>query len=169
LLIIPLHTQGTPTLGFLLLADKEQRQWSRHLLTSLETLTKQFAWFRLHRYRTKRQAQENQALQTLNWYKHRCLETLHQSVTQSISALLDFHALTPSPLYRSGSNRPNLNDLTRISTTAISSAGQPLQQMRRKQLLQQLRTDFSDYEASPEGRGVATDSELTPLTLGKHN
>jgi len=165
LLIIPLHTQGTPTLGFLLLADKEQRQWSRHLLTSLETLTKQFAWFRLHRYRTKRQAQENQALQTLNWYKHRCLETLHQSVTQSISALLDFHTLTPSPLYGGGSNRPNLNDLTRISTTAISSGGQPLQQMRRKQLLQQLEQTLAIMKPVLKEEEWQLTANLRPLPL----
>ena len=138
LLVLPLYTEGMPIAGFVLLADREERQWPHHLLMPLETLTQQFAWFRQYRYRLSRHAQEREALQRLNWYKHRCLETLHESVTQNISVLLDFQTLTPPLLDGSGFNRPHSKDLAQINTQAASSSGQSLRQMRRKQLLQSL-------------------------------
>ena len=139
LLVIPLYTEGMPITGFVLLADQEERQWPHHLVMPLETLMQQFASFRQYRYRLSWHAQEREALQTLNWYKHRCLEMLHQSVTQSISALLDFQqVLTPPLLDGSRLNRPSVQDLAQMNTPVGSSSGQPLQQMRRRQLLQSL-------------------------------
>jgi len=115
-LLMALHTDATPTTGFILLALDES-QLPQHLLMPIATLNQQFAWFRQYRCSLYQHTQDHQTLQTLNWYKQRCLETLHQSVTQSLCALLDFQATMP--------NAPQSNE-------------QRLQKMRRKQLLQQL-------------------------------
>ena len=128
LLIIALHTPGIPTTSFILVADLSQRQFPHHLLMPLETLNHQFAWFRQYRYSLSQHAQENETLQTLNWYKHQCLETLHQSVTQSLSALFDFQAMLPN----------SSEQINRDSPQLTQTNGQRLLQMRRKQLLQQL-------------------------------
>ena len=128
LLIIALHTPGMPTTSFILLADEAKRQLPHHLLMPLATLNQQFAWFRQYRYSLSRHAQENETLQTLNWYKHQCLESLHQSVSQSLSALFDFQALRPN------SSEQMNRKLSQITPTD----DQRLLQMRRKQLLQQL-------------------------------
>lgn len=115
-LLMALHTDDTPPTGFILLALDES-QLPQHLLMPMATLNQQFAWFRQYRYSLYQYTQDHQTLQTLNWYKQRCLETLHQSVTQSLCALLDAQAMMP--------NLPLSNE-------------QRLASMRRKQLLQQL-------------------------------
>jgi hypothetical protein len=139
LLVIALHTGETPTTGILLLADLEERQWPHHLLPSLETLTQQFAWFHHYRHYLSRHAQEEVDLQTLNWYKHRCLEILHQSVRESVSALLELEAKMWPVTRTNELNRPNPIDLGEISTNPAPSSANPLRQMRRLQLLQQLQ------------------------------
>ena len=139
LLVIALHTGTTPTTGILLLADHEERQWPRHLLPPLETLTQQFAWFRHYRHRLSRQSQENEDLQMLNWYKHRCLETLHISLAQSLTTLLNLETNIPQLSTSTGEfNGSNLKDLGEINTQPSSSRTQPLYKMRRQQLLHQL-------------------------------
>jgi GAF domain-containing protein len=115
-LIMALHTDGTPTTGFILLA-LEESQLPQHLLMPIGTLNQQFVWFRQYRYSLRQHTQAHQTLQMLNWYKQRCLGTLHQSVTQSLGALLDFQAMMPN---------------------SLQSNEQRLAAMRRKQLLQQL-------------------------------
>ena len=119
LLAIALQTNGAPTKGIVLLADREERQWPRHLLPPLETLTQQFSCLRNYRYHLSRYAQEEEKLQMLNWYKHRCLDILHQSITQNVSGLQE------------------LDPKTRQLSDQISDT-QPLQQTRRQQLLHQL-------------------------------
>lgn len=114
-LLMALHTDA-PTTSFILLALDES-DLPEHLLMAIATLNQQFAWFRQYRYSLYQHAQDQQMLQTLNWYKQRCLGTLHQSVTQSLCALLD-QAMMP--------NTPQSNQ-------------QRLASMRRKQLLQQLQ------------------------------
>ncbi|MGB5959490.1 MAG: GAF domain-containing protein [Coleofasciculaceae cyanobacterium] len=113
-LLMALHTDA-PTTSFILLALDES-DLPQHLLMAIATLNQQFAWFRQYRYSLYQHAQDQQMLQTLNWYKQRCLGTLHQSVTQSLCALLD-QATMPMP----------------------QSNQQRLAAMRRKQLLQQLQ------------------------------
>ena len=143
LLVIALHMGTTPTTGIVILADKEERQWPSHLLPPLETLTQQFAWFRHYQHYLTSYAQDNENLQTLNWYKHRCLETLHQSVVQSVAALLELEAKTlPS---KDGLNLPNRLDAGDINTNPTYTGeskrvptAQPLRQMHRQQLLNQL-------------------------------
>lgn len=137
-LVIALHTDSVASTGFILLADQEERHWPRHLLTLLETLTQQFAWFRQYRYLLNQHSQDNQYLQTINWYKHRCLEALHQSITQSISALLDLQAPMPPVLENGGFEQLHLQDLAQRYNNTVPARGQALQQMRHKQLLQQL-------------------------------
>ncbi len=139
LLVIALHTSATPTTGILLLADKEERHWPHHLLPPLETLTQQFAWFGHYRHYLSRHAQNCAELQTLNWYKHRCLEILHQCVRESVSALLELEAKMWPVTSTSELNRPNPIDLGEISINPAPSSANPLRQMRRLQLLQQLQ------------------------------
>lgn len=113
-LLMALHTDA-PTTSFILLALDES-DLPQHLLMAIATLNQQFAWFRQYRYSLYQHNQDQQMLQTLNWYKQRCLGTLHQSVTQSLCALLD------------------------QATIPISqSKEQRLAAMRRKQLLQHLQ------------------------------
>lgn len=119
LLAIALHADGVPTQGIILLADREERQWPRHLLPPLEILIQQFSSLRNYRYYLSRHAQEEEKLQVLNWYKHRCLDILHQSITQSVSALQELDPKTSQPT-------------SQITDTL------PLQQTRRQQLLHQL-------------------------------
>jgi hypothetical protein len=146
LLIIALHRGTPPTTGIVLLADHEERQWPNHLLPPLETLTQQFAWFRHYQHHLSSHTQERDNLQTLNWYKHQCLETFHQSLRESISALLELEAKTPSRLSPGELNQPDPVDSSEINTKLTftgemnhtSTTVQPLQQMRRQHLLHQL-------------------------------
>jgi GAF domain-containing protein len=115
-LLMALHTDATPTTGFILLALDES-DLPQHLLMPIATLNQQFAWFRQYRYSLYQHNQDRQMLQTLNWYKQRCLGKLHQSVTQSLCTLLDFQATMPMSV----------------------SNEQRLAAMRRKQLLQHLQ------------------------------
>jgi signal transduction histidine kinase len=143
LLVIALHTDGTPPTGILLLADREERQWSHHLLPPLETLTQQFSWFRYYRHHLSQQTREGENLQTLNWYKHRCLEALHQSVQESVSALLELEAKTSPPGSKGGSDRSNPTDLGEINPYLPLKSDRPLQRMRRQQLLHQLEVTLA--------------------------
>lgn len=118
-LAIALGSDGVQTKGIVLLADREERQWPRHLLPPLESLIQQFSSLRNYRYYLSRHAQEEEKLQILNWYKHRCLDILHQSITQNVSGLQELDPKTPQ------------------LTSQISDT-RPLQQTRRQQLLHQL-------------------------------
>jgi hypothetical protein len=134
---IALHTGVRPTTGILLFADHAERQWHQHLLPPLETLTQQFTALRHYRHRLSLQAQDSKNLQMLNWYKHRCLEVLHQSVVQSLRTLL---ALEPgtSPPNMTELNQDITGDLGEMSPTPIPVGGQPLRHLRRQYLLHQL-------------------------------
>ena len=134
---IALHTGVRPTTGILLFADHAERQWHQHLLPPLETLTQQFTTLRHYRHRLSLQAQDSKNLQMLNWYKHRCLEVLHQSVVQSLRTLL---ALEPgtSPPNMTELNQDITGDLGEISPTPTPVGGQPLRHLRRQYLLHQL-------------------------------
>lgn len=138
ILVIALHIDGAPATGILLLADREEREWPQHLLPPLEILTTQFAWFRLYGYYLNTQSQDSETWQILNWYKHRCLEILHQSCLESINALMDVKAITTTGPNSGELNQSLLPDVTEIKSKPASSGNQPLLQMRRQQLLQQL-------------------------------
>jgi hypothetical protein len=137
LLVIPLPTTATPTTAILVLADHEQRQWSRHLLPPLEMLTQQFAWLRYYRQHLSQDQQDTENLQTLNWYKHRCLETFHQFVQENIKTWLERDAKTALLTSTAGLNQLNSRDSSGTHST-LTSDSQPLQQMRQQQLLHQL-------------------------------
>lgn len=145
LLVIGLHTGATPTTGILLLADREERQWPHHLFSPLETLIQQFAWFRYYQHYVTQHEEQGATLQTLNWYKHRCLETLHQSVRESISALLSLEAKT-SLLTQEELHPSNLTDTGEINSELSLVEGEAahyptnpsLRRMHRQQLLRHL-------------------------------
>ncbi|HEY9599394.1 MAG TPA: GAF domain-containing protein, partial [Cyanophyceae cyanobacterium] len=145
LLVIGLHTGATPTTGILLLADREERQWPRHLFPPLETLIQQFAWFRYYQHYVIQHEEQGATLQSLNWYKHRCLETLHQSVQESISAMLSLEAKT-SLLTKEELNSANLTDTGEVNSESPLIEGESdryptnpsLRRMHRQQLLRHL-------------------------------
>ncbi|HEY9726452.1 MAG TPA: GAF domain-containing protein, partial [Chroococcales cyanobacterium] len=143
LLAIALHTNAMPTTGIVLLADHAQRQWPHHLLPPLETLNAQFAWFRYYQRYLTRYQQEAESLQTLNWYKHRCLETLHHSVTQSVKSLLELESRIVLPESRTELDNLEPRELDEINSDSAPAGGQPLQQMRRQNLLHQLEKTLS--------------------------
>ncbi len=136
LLVIGLHNGATPTTGIVILADHEERQWPHHLLPPVETLTQHFAWFRHYQHHASSNDQGGENLERLNWYKHRCLETFHQSVAQTISILLELEAKTPLLSNPGEFNQPNPSG--DINTEPSPTSDQPLRQMRRQQLLHQL-------------------------------
>jgi GAF domain-containing protein len=142
-LAIALHTGARPTGGIVLLADHAQRQWPGHLLQPLETLTTQFAWFRYYRHHFSRYQDEAENLQKLNWYKHRCLETLHHSVTQSVTALLELESRISMPDSTNGSDQLESREWEEINPELTATRGQPLAKMRRQHLLHQLEKTLS--------------------------
>jgi GAF domain-containing protein len=137
ILAIALYTDATPATGILLCADREERQWPTHLLPVLETLTQQFTWLRHYQYSLDEHTQGIKDLQSLNWYKHRCLELLHQSVRQGVSTLLELDAKMLPP-FNSGevpSSHPSDGDEPHVRDP---SQGQSLRQTHRQQILHQL-------------------------------
>lgn len=138
LLAVPLHADATPTTGIVLFADQEDRQWPTHLMSALEILTQQFTWLRHYQYTLTHYTQGVEDLQTLNWYKHRCLDMLQQSVRESVSTLLELDAqrlLPPSTEPLKNTQPSNLGQSQAPGELMGSSS---LQQMRRKQLLHQM-------------------------------
>jgi len=121
ILVIALHQDTTSATGLILIADHQERTWSEGLLSVLEILTQQFTDLRDYRYRLMQQTQERENLQALNWYKHRCLEKLYQSVQEMNNALLSLDTQTYSPAE---------------ATQQITNSA--LQKMRRQQLLHKL-------------------------------
>lgn len=145
LLAIALHRSVTPTTGIILLADHEERQWPRYLLGVLETLTQQFTGLRHYQYSLLHYMQEGEDLQKLNWYKHRCLEILHQTVRESVGTLLTLEAEMLLPRESEelhGSESMNGND---IDTHSSPTRSPPLQQMHRQQLLHHLEQILSVF------------------------
>ncbi|MCP2728844.1 GAF domain-containing protein [Limnofasciculus baicalensis] len=151
LLIIALHQDENPITDILLLCDDKERQWPVNLLPSLETLTQQFTWFRHYRYRLHQQARAGEDLQTLNWYKHRCLEMLHQSVRESVNSLLDLDASRNGKRERgsAGAGEQGIaeaGELGKLPTSEFRGtilSPQPLQLMRNQQLLHQLEATLA--------------------------
>ena len=156
LLIIALHRDESPITDILLLCDgngggSKEGKWHKHLFPALEILTQQFTWFRHYRYRLHQQARAGQDLQTLNWYKHRCLEMLHQSVRESVNSLLDLDASTNGKGERGSegvgdSGSRDVGEIAKLTTSEFRGttlSPQPLQQMRNQQLLHQLEATLA--------------------------
>lgn len=90
LLVMALYpAPGVAPSGIVLLGDRQEREWPRHLLPLLEILIQQIAGLRSYRQLQANLSREMRELEHLNWYKYRCLEILNHAVTTSISALLE--------------------------------------------------------------------------------
>lgn len=76
-------------LGIVLVADVLNRQWSERHLSALGALVSQLAWS--HRYLTlmQRLSSQYEAVERLNWYKHRSLEELQRSLLPNLKRLQD--------------------------------------------------------------------------------
>ncbi|HAG80139.1 MAG TPA: GAF domain-containing protein [Cyanobacteria bacterium UBA12227] len=164
LLIIALHRGTTPATAILLLADHEERQWPQHLFPTLETLTQQFTWFRYYRYRLSRQVREGEDLQILNWYKHRCLETLHQSVRECVSALLELDAQMPE--LRGSGEREGEGEKVHFSHfPSLPLSPTPLLHMRRQQLMHQLEATLAMFTPVLKEEQWQLTASVYPLPL----
>jgi GAF domain-containing protein len=137
-LAIALYTDAIPTTGIVLLADREERRWPQHLLPVVETLTQQFTWLRHYQYCLTQYAQGVEDLQTLNWYKHRCLDILHHSVRESASALLELETKLLPASSMGGVEDSDPKDGGENRDRPDPGGGQSLRHMYRQQLLHQL-------------------------------
>lgn len=81
--------------SIILFCDQSDRQWPVHLLPVLNILAQQFAWFRYYRRLSATKDKAREDLETLNWYKHRCLEAFHQAVGGGIARLLELESQDP--------------------------------------------------------------------------
>jgi len=145
ILVIALHQGTTPATGLILIADHQERIWSERLLSVLETLTQQFTHLRDYRYRLMQQTQEREELQALNWYKHRGLEKLYQSVQEMNQALLSLDNPTNSP--------------------AEATNNSALQKMRRQQLLHQLEAVVASVNPILKQEQWQLTTTLRPIKL----
>ena len=94
IIAIALHTSTAvePT-GIVLFAKEKGHSWSEERLELVGILVRQLAWLNLWQNQVPQNqstivATDKEDYQALNWYKHLCLEVLHQSVSASIGALL---------------------------------------------------------------------------------
>ena len=74
------------TEGVIIFGDITRRNWSSDRIELIELLIRQFASFNQFRKKEINNNEEIKKLQFLNWYKHLCLEVMHQSVTSSMEA-----------------------------------------------------------------------------------
>ncbi|PSB31824.1 GAF domain-containing protein [Stenomitos frigidus] len=75
--------------GIVLVADVADRQWSERHLNALGTLVSQLAWSRRYLTLTHKLSAQREALEQLNWYKHRSLEELYRSLLPNLKRLQD--------------------------------------------------------------------------------
>lgn len=85
-------SQSYLPLGFIVIVDSNNRSWSPHVQQPLDVLMRQFTGLRHYRRMSATHSRELRDMEQLNWYKHRCLETLYQSVGSSIKGLLELDA-----------------------------------------------------------------------------
>ncbi|MEQ8754478.1 MAG: GAF domain-containing protein [Coleofasciculus sp. G1-WW12-02] len=148
ILVIALHQGKTSATGLVLIADREERMWSEDMLSVLETLTQQFTSLREYRYRLIRQTQDREDLQALNWYKHRCLEKLYQSVQEMNNGLLALDSQSTYPA-----------EATQYVTNSA------LQKMRRQQLLHQLEDVLATLNPILKQEQWQLTTNLRPIQL----
>jgi GAF domain-containing protein len=72
--------------GIIIFGDITRNNWSSDRIELIELLIRQFASLIQFRKQETTSANEVKKLQFLNWYKHLCLEVMHQSVTSSMEA-----------------------------------------------------------------------------------
>lgn len=87
-LVMALRTASEyePT-GVVVVADKVGRRWSEMALPAFGLLVSQLAWFRRYLMLANHLQSKGQELESLNWYKHRCLEDFHRSVDSGVKLL----------------------------------------------------------------------------------
>ena len=75
--------------GVWLLADRRERKWTDHQFSLIELLANQFAWSRRHLRVVDLLMSQRDALQTLNWYKHRRFDEAHRLLAIDVQRLND--------------------------------------------------------------------------------
>ena len=73
--------------GVVLVADVIDRHWSEHHLNALSTLVSQLAWSRRSLILNQKLSVQYEAMEQLNWYKHRSLEDLYRSLLPNLKRL----------------------------------------------------------------------------------
>ncbi|MBZ8179501.1 GAF domain-containing protein [Oscillatoria salina] len=120
--LFPVRTYFHETaMGMFVFAFPDGSQFPTHLGEIATILMRQFAWYRRNQQQTATFLKGRRDNQTLNWYKHRCLEFLHQAVANWLAL---------------SETEPQGNK--------IEIGGQSLQQTRQQQKLRELE----DIEAT---------------------
>lgn len=88
ILVMALRTapEYEPT-GIVIAADKPGRRWSELALPAFGLLVTQLAWFRRYLMLANHLQSQRQELESLNWYKHRCMEDFHRCVEGGVKVL----------------------------------------------------------------------------------
>ncbi|MEC4986296.1 MAG: GAF domain-containing protein [Oscillatoria sp. PMC 1068.18] len=114
--LFPVRTYPHETaMGMFVFVFPDSRNFPVHLRETATILMRQFAWYRRNQQQSMVFLKGRRDNQTLNWYKHRCLEFLHKAVANwSAFAEID------------------------TQTNKIEVSGQSLQQTRQQQKLHEL-------------------------------
>ncbi|NJN75224.1 MAG: hypothetical protein HC796_01920 [Synechococcaceae cyanobacterium RL_1_2] len=116
-LTMALHSpKKNPPEKLLVFAGEAGEEWSSDRLKLAKILIREFAWLEFMRKRDNAALTEQENYQILNWYKHLCLEVLHQSISSNTEALVAMDNYLRKTL----------------------GEGQSLRQIRQQQLLRQL-------------------------------
>ncbi|MBW4555453.1 MAG: GAF domain-containing protein [Trichormus sp. ATA11-4-KO1] len=81
-------TDYQPT-AVVLMADRQERQWSQQSLNTIETLVNQLAWSRRQQQITQLLESTTQRLNQLNWYKHSRLEEIQRTTALLLGQIHD--------------------------------------------------------------------------------
>ncbi|MBD1888009.1 GAF domain-containing protein [Coleofasciculus sp. FACHB-SPT9] len=153
----PLHPSG----GLVVLADSPQRQWPEHLLPVVETLIGQFA--RIRQYTLENAALYGQVrnLEQLNWYKHRCMASLHSSAADRLNRL--------NQLVGGGLSDIPLGEQTNRAESSVPSKGHPpdksLARMHSSQLIRELGNILGEFAPLVEEEQWQLKRRLTKVPL----
>ncbi|MEW5858448.1 MAG: GAF domain-containing protein, partial [Cyanobacteriota bacterium] len=153
----PLHPSG----GLVVLADSLQRQWPEHLLPVVETLMGQFARIRQYALENATLYGQVRNLEQLNWYKHRCMASLHSSAADRLSRL---NQLAGAALSDISAGEP-----TKRADSSVPSKGHPpdksLARMHSSQLIRELGNILGEFAPLVEEEQWQLKRRLTKVLL----
>lgn len=132
--------------GVIIFGEQNPHKWTSDRLELIELLIRQFASLNQFRKQEIISSNEVKKLQFLNWYKHLCLEVIHQSVSSSMEAF----GLVESQIVTSTGNEPE---------------GSSLHQMRQQKLLGQLDTTRNLLETVLRQEKFKMIQNLTEVSL----
>jgi GAF domain-containing protein len=154
----PLHPSG----GLILLADSPQRQWPGHLLPVMEALMGQFARIRQYTVENATLYGQVRNLEQLNWYKHRCMASLHSSAADRLNRL--------NQLAEGGLSDIPSGEQTNRAASPVPSRGHPpdksLARMHSSQLIRELGNILGEFAPLVDEEQWQMKLRLTKVPLG---